>query len=78
MEQLLLSGRLIDLILLLIAAEAVGIFLLHRLDSRRPAPVTCTQSRLGCGFDVHRKTGTTGGSLVRAGGLSGHLHSWPI
>jgi hypothetical protein len=38
MEQLLLSGRLIDLILLLIAAEAVGIFLLHRLDSRRPGP----------------------------------------
>ena len=38
MEQLLLSGRLIDLILLLIAAEAVGIFLLHRLDRRRPGP----------------------------------------
>ena len=38
MSALFASGRVVDLILLLVLAEAVGLVLLHRQTGRGPAP----------------------------------------
>ena len=40
MSALFASGRVVDLILLLVMAEAVGFVLLHRVTSRGPTPAT--------------------------------------